>query len=150
MSRPDRPQPTAGRSGAVASPGSVVFSGATRPCRALVDAATGAVLPIHETFPSPEVYAKKAGVPTAFVEHVVNRVHTSATLAGKVFACAGRTHVGDVAPHRVQPHRRWPGGPTGGRGSRPVASSGPTEVSGPPMTEPHAPPAWWVDALLAD
>jgi ribonuclease Z len=27
---------------------------------------------------------------------------------------------------------------------------GPTHVTGPPMAEPHAPPAWWADALLTD
>ena len=42
---------------------SVVFSGDTRPCRNLVEAADGVDLLIHETFPAPEVYARKAGVP---------------------------------------------------------------------------------------
>ncbi len=36
---------------------SVVFSGATRPCLPPIDAAAGADLLIHETFPSPSVYA---------------------------------------------------------------------------------------------
>ena len=68
---------------------SVVFSGDTRPCRTLVDAADGADLLIHETFPSPDVYAQKAGVPPAFAEMIVNSVHTSPAMAGKVFARVG-------------------------------------------------------------
>jgi ribonuclease Z len=27
---------------------------------------------------------------------------------------------------------------------------GPTQVSGPPMSQPHQPPAWWADALITD
>ncbi len=68
---------------------SVVFSGDTRPCRPLVDACDGADLLVHETFPSPAVFAQKAGVPVGFAEQVVNGAHTSPTMAGKVFARAG-------------------------------------------------------------
>ncbi|MBS1838355.1 MAG: MBL fold metallo-hydrolase, partial [Actinobacteria bacterium] len=42
---------------------SVVFSGDTRPCHHVVDACDGTDLLIHETFPSPEVFARKAGAP---------------------------------------------------------------------------------------
>ena len=68
---------------------SVVFSGDTRPCHPLVDACDGADLLIHETFPSAPVFAKKAGVPLNLAELIVNGVHTSPTMAGKVFARAG-------------------------------------------------------------
>ena len=27
---------------------------------------------------------------------------------------------------------------------------GPTQESGPPMSSPHDPPAWWADALITD
>lgn len=27
---------------------------------------------------------------------------------------------------------------------------GQTHVGGPPMSKPHAPPAWWADALISD
>ena len=39
----------------------VVFSGDTRPCRYVADAAVGADLLIHECFQSPAVYAKPPG-----------------------------------------------------------------------------------------
>jgi ribonuclease Z len=68
---------------------SVVFSGDTRPCTTLVEAAKGADLLIHETFPSASVYAKKASVPVEFAEKIVNGVHTSPAMAGKVFKLAG-------------------------------------------------------------
>jgi phosphoribosyl 1,2-cyclic phosphodiesterase len=42
---------------------SVVFSGDTRPCRYLVEACDDADLLIPETFPSPSIFARKAGVP---------------------------------------------------------------------------------------
>ncbi len=68
---------------------SVVFSGDTRPCHPLVDACDGADLLIHETFPSPSVFAHKAGVPPALAEAIVTGAHTSPTMAGKVFERAG-------------------------------------------------------------
>jgi ribonuclease Z len=68
---------------------SVALSGDTRPCRTLVEASEGVDLLIHETFPSPGVYAEKAGVPPAFAEQIVNGVHTSPTMAGRVFARVG-------------------------------------------------------------
>lgn len=64
---------------------SVVFSGDTRPCTTIVDHGRGADLLVHETFPSVEVYAKKASVPLAFAEKIVNGVHTSPQMAGKIF-----------------------------------------------------------------
>ena len=67
----------------------VVYSGDTRPCTTVVEAAKSADLLIHETFPSVEVYAKKASVPVAFAEKIVNGVHTSPTMAGKIFKLAG-------------------------------------------------------------
>jgi ribonuclease Z len=157
---------------------SVVFSGDTRPCRNLVAAADGADLLIHETFPSPSVFAKKAGVPLAHAELVVNGVHTSPAMAGKVFARAGARM--SVMWHFVVDHETV--GPayaemrTQHDGPVVIAQDltvfnltadavvarqaivdqvpwpvvGPTVVTGPPMNQPPEPPAWWADALLTD
>ncbi|MFZ2017023.1 MAG: guanitoxin biosynthesis MBL fold metallo-hydrolase GntH [Nocardioides sp.] len=155
---------------------SVVFSGDTRPCHTLIEAATGADLLIHETFPSAEVYAKKAGVPPAFAEQIVNGVHTSPAMAGKVFARSGARmsvmwHLAvdhDTVGAAYREMRTEYDGPVtiaqdltvfnlteGGVAVRqavvdpaPWPVPGPTQVTGPPMSEPHAPPAWWADALF--
>ena len=157
---------------------SVVFSGDTRPCHPLVDACDGADLLIHETFPSPSVFAKKAGVPEDLAEAIVNGVHTSPAMVGKVFERAGarmsamwhlavdhetvgpvfsemRTHhdgpvvisqdltVFNVTKEAVVARQAtldpfaWP-------------IVGQSEQSGPPMSRPHDPPAWWADALISD
>src|SRR6476469_7195265 len=157
---------------------SVVLSGDTRPCHNLVHACDGADLLIHETFPSPSVFAKKAGVPEDHAELVVNGSHTSPTMAGKVFTRAGarmsamwhfavdhetvgpafaemRTqHDGPVvisqdltvfnitkdavvARQAVIDPAAWP-------------VVGPSRESGPPMSQPHPPPAWWAEALITD
>jgi ribonuclease Z len=157
---------------------SVVFSGDTRPCRTLVDAGRGADLLIHETFPSASVYAKKAGVPPAFAEQIVNAVHTSPAMAGKVFAQVGARmsvmwhlavdHETVGAAHREM-RDEYDGPVTIAQDltvfnitadavvvrqavvdPMPWPVLGPTQVSGPPMAEPHTPPAWWAEALLAE
>jgi ribonuclease Z len=157
---------------------SVVFSGDTRPCKPLVEACDGADLLVHETFPSAPVFAQKAGVPLPFAEQVVNGAHTSPTAAGRVFAKAGARmsvmwHLavdhqvvgpayadmrevyegpvtiaqdlttfdlsaeGVLARQSLIDPARWP-------------VLGPTVVTGPPMSPPPEPPAWWADALLTD
>ena len=157
---------------------SVVFSGDTRPCHTLVDACDGADLLVHETFPSAPVFAKKAGVPVALAEAIVNGVHTSPGMAGKVFERAGarmsamwhlavdHESVGPVFSEMRTQHD----GPvvisqdltvfditkeavvvrqaTLDPAAWPVV--GPTVVQGPPESAPHAPPAWWADALITD
>jgi ribonuclease Z len=157
---------------------SVAFSGDTRPCRTLVEASLGVDLLIHETFPSAGVYAKKAGVPPAFAEQIVNGVHTSPKMAGRVFARVGARM--SVMWHLAVDHetvgaayremRAEYDGPVtiaqdltvfnitaDGLAVRqavvdpvPWPVLGPTHVTGPPTAEPHAPPAWWADALLTD
>lgn len=157
---------------------SVVFSGDTRPCHPLVDACDGADLLIHETFPSPSVFAKKTGAPEELAELIVNGSHTSPTMAGKVFARAGaRMSVmwhfvvdHDTVGPAFQEMRAQHDGPvviaqdltvfditkdaivarqaTIDPVAWPVV--GPTHESGPPMMTPHVPPAWWADALLTD
>jgi ribonuclease Z len=155
---------------------SVVFSGDTRPCHPLVAACDGTDLLIHETFPSPDVYARKAGVPLPFAEQIVNGVHTSPTMAGKVFARAGARM--SVMWHLAVDHETV--GPvvaemrTQHDGPVVIAQDltvfditrdavvarqaavdptawpvvGPTRESGPPMSLPPAPPTWWADALI--
>ena len=157
---------------------SVVFSGDTRPCRTLVDASDGADLLIHETFPSPDVYAQKAGVPPAFAEMIVNSVHTSPAMAGRVFDRVGARM--SVMWHLAADHEtvgsafrdmrtRYDGPVTIAQDLTvfnltadaivarqaivdqvPWPVVGPTVVTGPPMNQPPEPPAWWADALLTD
>jgi ribonuclease Z len=153
-----------------------VFSGDTRPCRTLVEASQGADLLVHETFPSPSVYAKKAGVPPAFAEAVVNGVHTSPTMAGRVFAEAGARmsvmwhlavdHDTVGAAHREM-RAEYAGPVTIAQDltvfnlteeavvvrqavvdQHPWPVVGPTRVTGPPMAEIPEPPAWWAGALF--
>jgi ribonuclease Z len=157
---------------------SVVFSGDTRPCRHLVEACDGADLLIHETFPTASVLSQKAGMPLPVAEMIVNGAHTSPEAAGMVFERAGvrmsamwhlvvdhetvgpvfeemRTKydgpavisqdltVFNVTKEAIVVRQRtidpyhWP-------------VVGPTLVSGPPMSAPLAPPAWWADALITD
>jgi ribonuclease Z len=157
---------------------SVVFSGDTRPCHTLVDACDGADLLVHETFPSASVFAKKAGVSEDLAEAIVNGVHTSPAMAGKVFERAGARM--SAMWHLAVDHETV--GPAfaemRGQHDGPVVISqdltvfdiskeaivvrqrtidpaawpvvGPTQVSGPPMSQPHQPPAWWAEALITD
>jgi ribonuclease Z len=68
---------------------SVVFSGDTRPCRTLVDVATGADLLIHETFPAASTFAAKSGMPLDVAARIIDQAHTSPANAGKVFHRVG-------------------------------------------------------------
>lgn len=157
---------------------SVVFSGDTRPSRTLVDAARGADLLVHETFPSPAVFAQKAGVPLPFAEQVVDGVHTSPTMVGKVFDRVGARmsvlwHLAvdhDTVGAAFREMRSQYGGPAVIAQDLTVFNItedavvvrqvvvdpvpwpvlGPTKVTGPPMAQPKQPPAWWADALLTD
>lgn len=157
---------------------SVVFSGDTRPSHTLVDACDGADLLIHETFPSASVYAEKANVPVAFAEQIVNGVHTSPTAVGNVFRRAGARmsvmwHLAvdhdTVGPAFTEMRTQYDGPVTIAQDlttftitkdaiatrqatidpfAWPVV--GPTGVTGPPMSAPNPPPAWWADALITD
>jgi len=156
---------------------SVVFSGDTRPCLPLIDAAGGGVdLLIHETFPSPRVYAQKAGVPLEFAEAVVNGVHTSPVMAGKVFDRVGARM--SVMWHLAVDHdtvgSAYADMRTAYDGPVTIAQDltvftltadavvtrqavldpcpwpvlGPTSVVGPPMNPIPEPPAWWAQAAF--
>jgi ribonuclease Z len=124
------------------------------------------------------VFAKKAGVPESLAEAIVNGSHTSPTMAGKVFDRAAARM--SAMWHLVVDHdtvgpvfsemRAQHDGPvvisqdltvfniakdavvarqaTVDPFAWPVL--GRTEVTGPPMSAPHDPPAWWADALITD
>jgi ribonuclease Z len=151
---------------------SVVFSGDTRPCHPVVD------LLIHETFPSAPVFARKGGVPENLAEMIVNGVHTSPAMAGKVFERAGARM--SAMWHLVVDHETV--GPVFSemrtQHDGPVVISqdltvfniteaavvarqatldpfawpvvGQSNETGPPMSAPRDPPAWWADALITD
>jgi ribonuclease Z len=157
---------------------SVVFSGDTRPCRTLVAAAEGADLLIHETFPAASVYAKKAGVPEEFAERIVNLVHTSPAMAGKVFERAGARmsvmwHLAvdhETVGSAFQEMRTQYDGPVTIAQDLTVFDIteeavvarqanvdptawpvvGPTRASGPPLSKPLDPPSWWAEALFTE
>ena len=65
---------------------SVVFSGDTRPCQYVVDAAQGTDLLIHECFQSPAIVAKMTGLDVKVAENVVKGAHTVPDQVGQVFA----------------------------------------------------------------
>ena len=154
-----------------------MFTGDTRPSKTALEACKGGVdLLIHETFPSATVYAQKADVPIEQAELVAGQVHTSPTMAGKVFKKAGArmsvmwhfvTDHDTVGPAYQEMRGQYDGPVTIAQDgtvfnitwnaivvrqaiidqvARPVI--GPTKVSGPPLTKQPNPPAWWADALI--
>jgi ribonuclease Z len=62
----------------------VVFSGDTRPCRFVADAAAGADLLIHECFQSPKVAAKALGLPLETAVRVTKTGHTIPDQMGRI------------------------------------------------------------------
>jgi ribonuclease Z len=62
----------------------VVFSGDTRPCRHVVEAAQGADLLIHECFQSPAVYARATGLPLETAIQLTRLAHTVPEQMGKI------------------------------------------------------------------
>jgi len=62
----------------------VVFSGDTRPCRYVVEAAAGADLLIHECFQSPAVYARATGLPLETAVNITRLAHTVPDQMGKI------------------------------------------------------------------
>jgi ribonuclease Z len=63
----------------------VVFSGDTRPCRHVVEAADGADLLIHECFQSPKVFAAATGLPLETALQITSMAHTVPEQLGKIF-----------------------------------------------------------------
>jgi ribonuclease Z len=62
----------------------VVFSGDTRPCRHVVQAAEGADLLIHECFQSPATFAKATGLPLETALQITRLAHTIPDQMGKI------------------------------------------------------------------
>ena len=62
----------------------VVFSGDTRPCKHVVEAAAGADLLIHECFQSPAVFAQATGLPLETALHITRLAHTIPEQMGKI------------------------------------------------------------------
>jgi ribonuclease Z len=153
---------------------SVVFSGDTKPCRFVTEAAAGADLLIHECFQSPKVAAKSLGLPLETTVAVTKAGHTIPDQMGKILdltkpRMAALWHL-DVAPgvdgvlDEVGEHF---GGavavcqdltvfnitPEAVLVRQAHVDDAPHPVHGPSATQPvvepvPAPPAWWAEALL--
>ncbi len=63
----------------------VVFSGDTRPCKYVVEAAVGADLFIHECFQSPAVFAQTSGLSLETAIQITRLAHTIPEQMGKIF-----------------------------------------------------------------
>jgi ribonuclease Z len=152
----------------------VVFSGDTRPCRFVVEAAEGADLLIHECFQSPKVFASQAGLPLKTALQITSLAHTIPEQMGKIFDRA-KPRMGalwhlDVTPG-VDTVFEELGTHYGGAvtvtqdltvfnvtGDAVIARQAAVNdaappVHGPSKTSPELdptmpPPAWWADALL--
>jgi ribonuclease Z len=153
---------------------SVVFSGDTRPCQFVADAAVGADLLIHESFQSPAVAAKSWGVPLETAVAVTQAAHTIPVQAGKILDMT-KPRMGalwhlDVSPGVVgvfEEIGEHYGGPVAVCQDLTVfnvtaesviarqaqVNDAPQSVHGPSTTKPVVepalePPGWWADALL--
>jgi ribonuclease Z len=152
----------------------VVFSGDTRPCRHVVEAASGADLLIHECFQSPAVFARATGLPLETAVNLTRLAHTVPEQMGKILDLT-RPRMGalwhlDLTPgvdtvfDELGAHYQGPVTITQdltvfnvteeavvARQAR-VNDAAPP-VHGPSKSHPApepipAPPAWWADALL--
>lgn len=152
----------------------VVFSGDTRPCRYVVQAAEGADLLIHECFQSPQVFAKATGLPLETAQQITSLAHTIPAQAGKIFDLA-KPRMGalwhfdvtpgvDVALDELGAH--YDGAVTVSQdltvfnvtkdavvarqakvNDAAPPAHGPSKTS-PQLDPPVPPPAWWSEALL--
>jgi ribonuclease Z len=153
---------------------SVVFSGDTRPCRFVVEAAASADLLLHECFQSPRVAAKAMGLTLETAVRVTKFGHTIPDQMGKILELtkprmAALWHL-DVTPgvdavlDEVGAHH---GGPVAVCQDLTVfnvtaeavvvrqaqVNDAPPPVHGPSLTKPVIepalpPPHWWADAAL--
>lgn len=153
---------------------SVVFSGDTRPCRFVADAAAGADLLIHESFQSPAVAAKAWGVPLETALLVTKAAHTIPGQMGKILdmtkpRMAALWHL-DVSPGVagvLEEIGEEYGGPVAVCQDLTVfnvtaeavlsrqaqVNDAPQSVHGPSNSTPAVeaalePPGWWAGALL--
>ena len=152
----------------------VVFSGDTRPCRHVVEAAQGADLLIHECFQSPAVFARAAGLPLETALQLTRLAHTVPEQMGRILELtqprmAALWHL-DLTPG-VDPVFEELGAHYGGPvtitqdftvfdvteaaviARQAKVNDAAPPVHGPSRTSPEldprpAPPTWWADALL--
>jgi len=152
----------------------VVFSGDTRPCRYVVEAAVGADLLIHECFQSPKVVAAAMGLPLETANTVVKAAHTIPDQMGQVLAMT-KPRMGAVWHMDVSPGVNGVFEEIGAHYGGAVAAcqdltvfnvtadavlvrqarvnDAPQPVHGPSHTKPvieqtPEPPAWWAEAAL--
>jgi ribonuclease Z len=152
----------------------VVFSGDTRPCRFVVEAATGADLLIHECFQSPAVFAAASGLPLPAVQQALRAAHTIPEQMGRILEMA-KPRMGALWHMDVSPGADAVFAEIGERYDGPVVATqdltvfnvtadavvarqaqvndAPHPVHGPSRSQPQvetmaAPPSWWTDAAL--
>jgi ribonuclease Z len=152
----------------------VVFSGDTRPCRYVVEAATGADLLIHECFQSPAVAAAAFGLPLPTVEAFLKAAHTIPDQMGRILDMT-KPRMGALWHMDVSPGADAVFAEIGQHYDGPVVATqdltvfnvtadavvarqaqvndAPHPVHGPSRSQPQvepmaAPPAWWTDAAL--
>jgi ribonuclease Z len=152
----------------------VVFSGDTRPCRFVVEAAVGADLLIHECFQSPAVAAVASGLPLSTVETLLKSAHTIPDQMGRILdmtrpRMSALWHM-DVSPGAdaaLAEIGRHYGGPVVASQDLTVfnvtadavvarqaqVNDAPHPVHGPSRSKPElepmpAPPPWWAQAAL--
>jgi ribonuclease Z len=152
----------------------VVFSGDTRPCRHVVEAAAGADLLIHECFQSPAVFARATGLPLETAVQLTRLAHTVPEQMGKILdrtqpRMGALWHL-DLTPGVdtvfEELSANYQGPVTISQdltvfnvteaavvARQAVVNDAAPPVHGPSKSSPQlepmpAPPAWWVNALL--
>jgi ribonuclease Z len=152
----------------------VVFSGDTRPCRHVVEAAAGADLLIHECFQSPAVFARATGLPLETAVQLTRLAHTVPEQMGKILdrtqpRMGALWHL-DLTPGVdtvfEELSANYQGPVTISQdltvfnvteaavvARQAVVNDAAPPVHGPSKSSPQpepmpAPPAWWADALL--
>jgi len=152
----------------------VVFSGDTRPCRYVVDAAAGADLLIHECFQSPGVFAQATGLPLETALKITGLAHTIPDQMGKILDRT-KPRMGALWHLDVSPGVDAVFDELGVNYSGPVTvtqdltvfnvteqavtarqatvNDAASPVHGPSKTDPALetpvpPPTWWADALI--
>jgi ribonuclease Z len=152
----------------------VVFSGDTRPCKHVVEAATGADLLIHECFQSPAVFAHATGLALETALQITRLAHTIPEQMGKILDLT-RPRMGALWHLDLTPGVDTVFDEINASYTGPVAvtqdltvfnvtqhavtarqakvNDAPPPVHGPSQTSPGldpqpAPPEWWTEALL--
>jgi ribonuclease Z len=152
----------------------VVFSGDTRPCKHVVEAAAGADLLVHECFQSPAVFARAEGLPLETAQRITRLAHTVPEQMGKILQMA-RPRMAALWHMDITPGLDAVFGEISASYTGPVTVSQDLTVfnvtkdavtarqakvndAAPPVHRPSqaspaldpqpAPPPWWTEALL--